>query len=40
MPHNACEGNLLVQFWDSDTVAVVILDGKLLDEDYRSSRYC
>lgn len=27
MPHNACEGDLLFQFWDSDVVAVVRLDG-------------
>jgi hypothetical protein len=40
MPQNACEGNLLFQFWESDTVAVVRLDGKLSYEDYRSIRYC
>jgi hypothetical protein len=27
MPHNACEGDLLFQSWDSDVVAVVRLDG-------------
>jgi hypothetical protein len=39
MPHNARKGNLLFQFWDSDTVDVVRLDDKLSHEDYRSSRY-